>query len=311
LASGDPAEPAQPGRGNVRYVLVAPTLAQMFGPYTVDAKSVTVLDTTDFTQLTTARRSTLTITGMAPTAVAFAVIGHVINTTNTVGTSGHVGGALFLAEDTTLGAVTMYGSESRVNAHSTVVGASHAYVGATLRAYYTGTALSNGVLVAGAEGYVAITQNDGVTPLANGNAAAFFAQPVVGGAARFAFFGYDPIVSARDPFGYANGVGAGSTTLQLTSKATGVQLDRATGEITLNNANLAAGAIVSFVLTDNKISATDLLIINHVSVGTFGAYLFNARCSAGSATIDVRNVSAGTLGEAIVIRFAVIKGATS
>ncbi|WJI52579.1 hypothetical protein NLY44_07895 [Mesorhizobium sp. C089B] len=68
-------------------------------------------------------------------------------------------------------------------------------------------------------------------------------------------------------FGYAAGVGG--AVAQATSKATGT--------------------------------------INHISVGTFGAYTFNFRPAAGSATIDVRNVSLGSLSEAIVIRFTVVK----
>ena len=69
--------------------------------------------------------------------------------------------------------------------------------------------------------------------------------------------------------------------------------------------------LLSFVLTNSAIAATDLLLINHVSVGTFGAYTFNARCAAGSATIDVANRSTGSLSEAIVISYAVIKAVTA
>jgi hypothetical protein len=52
-----------------------------------------------------------------------------------------------------------------------------------------------------------------------------------------------------------------------------------------------------------------VLVINHVSGGTVGAYTFTAACSAGSATVYVRNATSGSLGEAIVLRYAVIKGA--
>jgi hypothetical protein len=90
-------------------------------------------------------------------------------------------------------------------------------------------------------------------------------------------------------------------------RASGVTLNKASGAITLNNAALAAATIVSFVLTDGAIAATDVLILNHVSGGTPGSYSLNARCGAGSATIDVRNNTAGSLSEAIVIQFALIK----
>jgi hypothetical protein len=54
-----------------------------------------------------------------------------------------------------------------------------------------------------------------------------------------------------------------------------------------------------------------VLVLNHVSGGTMGSYTLNARCAAGSATIDIRNNTAGSLGEALVIGFALIKGVTA
>jgi hypothetical protein len=103
--------------------------------------------------------------------------------------------------------------------------------------------------------------------------------------------------------------GAGGVITQATSKATAVTLNKFSGEITMNAAALAAGAIVSFTLTNSTIAATDVLVMNHVTTGTRGAYGFNAQCAAGSATIYVRNNSAASLSEAIVIRFAVVKAA--
>jgi hypothetical protein len=79
----------------------------------------------------------------------------------------------------------------------------------------------------------------------------------------------------------------------------------------MQNTNLAADTIVSFVLTNTTIGANDLLVLQHQSGGTLGAYTLNASCAAGSATIYVRNNTAGTLGEALVIRYAVIKGAVA
>lgn len=109
--------------------------------------------------------------------------------------------------------------------------------------------------------------------------------------------------------GYATG--NGGTVTQATSKSNGVTLNKISGEITLNNAALASGATVSFTLTNSAIAAGDVLILNHASGGTFMAYDLDAQCGAGSAVIGVRNASAGSLSEAIVIRFAVLKAATS
>lgn len=114
---------------------------------------------------------------------------------------------------------------------------------------------------------------------------------------------------ATSGIGYATGAGGAQT--QLTSKSTGVTLNTICGEITMNGAALAAATIVSFTLTNSAIAAKDTIILNHVTTGTRGAYTLNGECLAGSATISVRNNTAGSLSEAIVIRFAVIKAVTS
>jgi hypothetical protein len=118
-----------------------------------------------------------------------------------------------------------------------------------------------------------------------------------------------PLTAYTNPFGYI--AGGGGTVTQATNKATGVTLNKPSGQITMNNAALAAATIVSFTFTNSTISSTDLLVINHVSGGTVGAYTFTAACGSGSATIYVRNATSGSLGEAIVLRYAVIKGAVA
>ncbi|WP_197087447.1 hypothetical protein [Bradyrhizobium sp. LTSP857] len=114
-------------------------------------------------------------------------------------------------------------------------------------------------------------------------------------------------VLALGSAGVGYGTGAGGTVTQATSKSTGVTLSKTCGQITMNAAALAAGTIVSFVLTNTTIAATDVLVLNHISGGTPGSYSLNARCAAGSATIDVRNNTGGSLSEAIVIQYAIIK----
>ena len=105
--------------------------------------------------------------------------------------------------------------------------------------------------------------------------------------------------------GYVTGDGGAVT--QSTSKSTGVTLSKKCGQITLNGAALAADTTVSFTLTNTTVAATDIIVLNHVSGGTAGSYLLNAQAGAGSASINVRNITSGSLSEAIVIGFAVIK----
>ena len=95
---------------------------------------------------------------------------------------------------------------------------------------------------------------------------------------------------------------------QLTSKATGVTLNKSCGQITLNDAALAGTTNVTFTLTNSVISIKDVLILN-VYGGTSGSYnVWVSGLAAGSATITVRNITGGSLSEAIVINFATIHG---
>jgi hypothetical protein len=117
------------------------------------------------------------------------------------------------------------------------------------------------------------------------------------------------VITSTGKHGYATG--SGGTVTQLTDKTTAVTLSKSTGQITLAGAALAASTTVSFTLTNTVIEAGDILIMNHISGGTAGSYLLNAQSAAGSASINVRNISLGSLSEAIVIAFAVIKAVTA
>lgn len=105
--------------------------------------------------------------------------------------------------------------------------------------------------------------------------------------------------------------GNGGTVTQATSKTTGVTLNKRTGQITMNGTALGANTTIFFVLTNSTIAATDHVLVQHVSGGTVGAYVCTAAAGAGSAVIFVRNITAGSLSEAIVLKFSVIKAVTS
>ena len=79
-----------------------------------------------------------------------------------------------------------------------------------------------------------------------------------------------------------------------------------------DDAALAAAAEGSFTVNNDKIAATDVGICNHASAGTAGSYLVQANSiAAGSFKITVANLSTGSLGEAIVVNFVALKGASS
>lgn len=103
----------------------------------------------------------------------------------------------------------------------------------------------------------------------------------------------------------------GGTVTQSTNKATAVTLNSESGQITMNGAELAGAAEVTFQVNNDKIAATDVVVVNHSSAGTAGSYLVQANSIAsGSFKITVANVGS-TVSEAIVLSFVALKGASS
>lgn len=107
---------------------------------------------------------------------------------------------------------------------------------------------------------------------------------------------------------------AQGTVTQLTDKATGVTLNKSAGRITMNNAALAGGAVASFILTNSLISTNDVIIVNVSSNTTgsaAGAYTtYISYMSAGTCLISLRNLSATSYSEAVIINFAILHGAS-
>lgn len=121
------------------------------------------------------------------------------------------------------------------------------------------------------------------------------------------------ITSSSGTAGIGYAAGAGGTVTQAISKSTGVTLNKISGAITMNNASLASSTAVSFTLTNSTISATDVVLVSVKSgVTTGGSYSVIVDAVAnGSCRISVFNCTAGSLSEAIVINFAVIKAVTA
>ena len=117
-------------------------------------------------------------------------------------------------------------------------------------------------------------------------------------------------VYATTEIGYS--AAAQGTVTQATSKSTAVTLNKSAGQITMNNASLATATNATFTLNNSTISANDAVILT-ISGGqtTPGSYnVFANSLAAGSVSITLRNISGGSLSEAIVINFAVIHCST-
>ena len=112
-----------------------------------------------------------------------------------------------------------------------------------------------------------------------------------------------------EELGYAPAA-QGSVT-QGSSKSTGVTLNNSMGQITMNGATLNTLTNVTFTLTNNLISAKDVVVLTVGAGATSGAYnCWISSMSAGTCTITLRNISGSNLSEAVVINFAIIHGAT-
>jgi hypothetical protein len=118
-------------------------------------------------------------------------------------------------------------------------------------------------------------------------------------------------VTATGGLGYGTGAGGTVTQGSGSGKATTVVLNKVCGTITMDGAALNADTTVAFTFTNSAIASTDLVVMQHTSGGTLGAYNFAVAPGSGTATVSVRNVTPGNLSEAIVIRFAIIKAVTS
>jgi hypothetical protein len=118
--------------------------------------------------------------------------------------------------------------------------------------------------------------------------------------------GGNVLVTGGGGLGY--GTGAGGSVTQLTSRTTGVTLNKPTGAITMFT---AAGSVTAatFTVTNSFVAATDTISVNQKS----GTNLYNfivTAVAAGSFNITFYTTG-GTASDAPVINFNVIKGVTA
>lgn len=116
--------------------------------------------------------------------------------------------------------------------------------------------------------------------------------------------------------GYRNADGVevvqGQTAVtQATSITTGVTCNAYTGVITTVSQTVAAGAEAEFTVTNNKVSATDVVVAcikTHTSAGSFIVAV--SAVAAGSFKLHLTNLHASTAGNnVLVINFIVLKAA--
>ena len=109
--------------------------------------------------------------------------------------------------------------------------------------------------------------------------------------------------------GIGYGTGAGGTVTQATSKTTAVTLNKPSGRIIMNNAALAAGGRVDFLVNNSLYNgASDEILINGGAFGDnyrFEAYPYDIN----QFKVRVTNIAGTSLSEACSCVFSIIKGA--
>ena len=114
------------------------------------------------------------------------------------------------------------------------------------------------------------------------------------------------LVTGAGGLGY--GTGSGGAVTQITSRTTGVTLNKTNGAITLFSAAGVATA-ATFTVTNSTVAATDTIIVNQKSGTNFYVTIVTA-VAAGSFNITFFTTG-GTATDAPVFNYAVIKAVTA
>ena len=114
--------------------------------------------------------------------------------------------------------------------------------------------------------------------------------------------------SAGATAGIGYSTNSGGVVTQITSRTTGVTLNRVNGEITLVSV-LGSVTATSFTVTNSAMAATDHVVLNQKS-GTDKYVLLVTNKAAGSFQVTAYTTG-GTTTESPVISFAIIKGVIS
>ena len=112
------------------------------------------------------------------------------------------------------------------------------------------------------------------------------------------------VIASTGTAGVGYATGAGGAVTQLTSRTTGVTLNKTAGAITMFSAAGTTTA-ATFTVTNSTVAATDVVILNQKS-GTDLYDLMVTAVAAGSFNITFRTTG-GTTTEVPVFNFAVIK----
>jgi len=114
---------------------------------------------------------------------------------------------------------------------------------------------------------------------------------------------------------YLNGqYGKGTSVTQITSRATGVTVNRLSGQITTDDTSLAAEASAKFTVTNSEVDEGDVIALSFRDAVALNTDVVVTDTADGSFELTVinGNVASGTAETgAIIINFVVIKAAVA
>lgn len=116
-------------------------------------------------------------------------------------------------------------------------------------------------------------------------------------------------ITSATSIGYPTGGAIGGAVTQITSRTTGVTLNKITGAITLFTAAPTVGTFVTFTVTNSTVNATDTIDLS-VKSATNTYIAIASAVTSGTFNITFESV-AGTASDAPVINFTVIKGSSN
>jgi hypothetical protein len=119
------------------------------------------------------------------------------------------------------------------------------------------------------------------------------------------------VSGATSKLGYTTG--SGGTVTQATSKTTSVTINKSAGQITMNGAALGAGASASFFVNNSQcsVSCIPIVVLGQPSAMAELYDIQVTNVDATSFTITVKNISAGSRSDTLVLNFCIINGATA
>lgn len=117
------------------------------------------------------------------------------------------------------------------------------------------------------------------------------------------------LLSTAGLIGY--GPGIGGTVTQPTSKSTNVALNKTSGQVTMSNASLPGGGVVSFQIANTFASQYDGVVVTGLQTFDWSNYILSATISNSVIIVTLKNDTVAARSEALVFNFQLFRGVAS